>query len=57
MGDLPLYTVKGNGKGQPPLELPDASAVKKAVAANLNVVGYIDKSAVDASVKVVFFLD
>ena len=45
------------GKGQPPTEVPDSSAVKKAVAAQPNVVGYIDKSAVDASVKVVLFLD
>jgi hypothetical protein len=45
------------GKGQPPKEMPDAAAVKKAVAADPKTVGYIDKSAVDASVKVVLELD
>ena len=41
-----------SGKAQPPKELPDSAAVKKAVAANPTTVGYIEKSAVDASVKV-----
>jgi len=45
------------GKGQPPKELPDAAAVKKAVAADPKAVGYIDKSAVDGTVKVVLSLD
>jgi hypothetical protein len=45
------------GKGQPPKELPDAAAVKKAVAADPKAVGYIEKSAADASVKVVLELD
>jgi hypothetical protein len=44
------------GQGQPPKELPDAAAVKKAVAADPRMVGYIDKSDVDASVKVVLSL-
>jgi hypothetical protein len=44
------------GQGQPPRELPDAAAVKKAVAADSKLVGYIDKSDVDASVKVVLSL-
>jgi ABC-type phosphate transport system substrate-binding protein len=44
------------GQGQPPKELADASAVKKAVAADPKLVGYIDKSDVDASVKVVLSL-
>jgi hypothetical protein len=44
------------GQGQPPKELPDAAAVKKAVAADLKLVGYIDKSDVDATVKVVLSL-
>ena len=39
------------GKGQPPKELPDAAAVKKAVAADLKAIGYLEKSAVDGSVK------
>lgn len=45
------------GKGTPPKEVPDAAAVKKAVAADPKTVGYIDKSAVDGSVKAVLMLD
>jgi hypothetical protein len=41
-----------NGRGLPPKQLPDSAAVKQAVAANPDTVGYIEKSAVDASVKV-----
>ena len=41
------------GRGVPPKQLLDSAAVKKAVAANPRAVGYIEKSAVDASVKVV----
>src|SRR3984885_11495728 len=40
------------GRGVPPKQLPDSEAVKKAVAANPKAVGYIEKSAVDASIKV-----
>lgn len=40
-----------SGKAQPPKEM-DAAAVKKAVAADPKTIGYIDKSAVDASVSV-----
>jgi ABC-type phosphate transport system substrate-binding protein len=40
------------GRGSPPKQLPDSAAVKKAVAANPKAVGYIERSAVDASVKV-----
>jgi hypothetical protein len=46
-----------NGRGLPPKQLTDSAAVKKAVAANPNAVGYIEKSAADASVKVVLPLD
>ena len=46
-----------SGKGQAPKQLPDAAAVKKAVAADPKGVGYIDKSAVDATVKVVLTLE
>jgi hypothetical protein len=46
-----------SGKAQPPKELPDAAAFKKAVAADAKAVGYIEKSAVDASVKVLTSLD
>lgn len=41
------------GKGRPPKEVGDSASVKKLVADNPNIVGYIDRSAVDASVKVV----
>jgi hypothetical protein len=44
------------GQGQPPKELPDAAAVKRAVAGDAKMVGYIDKSDVDATVKVVLSL-
>ena len=46
-----------SGKAQAPRQLPDAAAVKKAVAADPHAVGYIEKSAVDSSVKVVVSLD
>ncbi len=42
-----------SGKGRPPKEVPDSQAVRQLVAGNPNMVGYIDKSAVDASVKVI----
>lgn len=45
------------GKGQPPKELPDAAAVKKAVAADPKAIGYIEKSAVDGSVKPLLTLE
>jgi ABC-type phosphate transport system substrate-binding protein len=41
------------GRGVPPKQLLDSTAVKKAVAANPKAVGYIEKSAVDSSVKVI----
>ncbi len=40
------------GKGAPPQEVGDAAAVKKLVASNPNLVGYIDAAQVDGSVKV-----
>lgn len=46
-----------SGKGQPPKAMPDASAVKKAVAADPKAVGYIDSAAIDATVKVLLTLD
>ncbi|HSC67468.1 MAG TPA: phosphate ABC transporter substrate-binding protein [Cellvibrio sp.] len=42
------------GKGTPPKDAGDDAAVKAVVAANANSIGYIDSSAVDASVKVVY---
>lgn len=41
------------GKGQPPQDVGDGAAVKKLVAANPNMVGYIEASLVDASVRVI----
>jgi hypothetical protein len=45
------------GKASAPKELPDAAAVKKAVAADPKAIGYIDKSEVDATVKVLLTLN
>ena len=45
------------GRGLPPKQMPSSAAVKKAVAADPNAVGYIERSAVDASVKVALALD
>lgn len=46
-----------SGKAQPPKELPNSAAIKKEVAANPKTVGYVEKSAVDGSVKVLLTLD
>jgi ABC-type phosphate transport system substrate-binding protein len=45
------------GKAQAPKEVADAAAVKKAVAADPKALGYIQKSEVDASVKVLLTLN
>lgn len=45
------------GQGKPPKELADAAAVKKAVAADPKSIGYILKSDVDSTVKVILSLD
>lgn len=45
------------GKGQAPKSLPDSAAVKKAVAADPKAIGYIEKSAMDSSVKTALTLD
>ncbi|WP_419813255.1 phosphate ABC transporter substrate-binding protein [Bacterioplanoides sp.] len=42
------------GKGTPPKESGDDAAVKNLVAQNPNLVGYVDSSVVDGSVKVVY---
>jgi len=42
------------GKATMPKEVGDSAAVKKAIAADSKAIGYIEKSAVDASVKVVY---
>lgn len=40
------------GKGQAPKDAGDSAAVKVLVAGNPNIIGYVDKSAVDSTVKV-----
>lgn len=45
------------GRGQPPRELPNSAAVRKAVAENPGAIGYIERSALDASVKAVLVVD
>ena len=40
------------GDGQPPRVLPGNTGVRKAVANDPNAIGYIDRSAVDDSIKV-----
>jgi ABC-type phosphate transport system substrate-binding protein len=41
------------GKGTLPKDYPSSAEVKKAIAVDSNAIGYIEKSAVDSSVKVV----
>jgi ABC-type phosphate transport system substrate-binding protein len=41
------------GRGQPPRELPNSAAVRKMVAENPAMIAYIDRSALDASVKAI----
>ncbi len=45
------------GRGQPPRELSSSAAVRKAVAENPGAIGYVDRSAVDASVRVVLVVN
>jgi ABC-type phosphate transport system substrate-binding protein len=44
------------GRGQPPRELPDSVAVRRMVAENPSMIGYIDRGALDASVRPVLVL-
>lgn len=46
-----------SGKGSPPKEVSSSAEVKKMVNANPDAVGYIEKSAVDSTVKVLFSVD
>lgn len=41
------------GKGKMPREMKGSAEVKKAVSENVNAIGYIEKSAVDDTVKVI----
>jgi len=42
------------GKGTPPKEAPNSADIKKEVAENPSLMGYIEKSAVDSTVKVLY---
>lgn len=42
------------GKGTPPKDVGNDAAVKALIAANPNMIGYVDANSVDASVKVVY---
>lgn len=44
------------GRGQPPREVAGSAAIRKMVADNPGLIGYIDKSALDASVKAVLLV-
>lgn len=44
------------GRGKPPRELPDSATVRKEVAANPALIGYIERVALDASVRPVLFV-
>jgi ABC-type phosphate transport system substrate-binding protein len=46
-----------SGKGQAPRQVSDSAAVKKAVAADPKAVGYVEKSAVDGTVKAALSLE
>lgn len=46
-----------SGKGSPPKEVANSAEVKRLVNANPDAVGYIEKSAVDATVKVLFSVE
>lgn len=41
------------GRGQPPRELPSSAAVRRMVADNPAMIAYIDRAALDASVKAI----
>lgn len=41
------------GNGYPPAQQGDSAGVKKAVADNPNAIGYIDRSLVDSSIRIV----
>ena len=44
------------GRGQPPKEAPGNEAVRKLIAGNAELIGYIDRDALDDSVKAVLVL-
>lgn len=46
-----------SGSAQAPRQLPNSAAIKQAVAEDPRTIGYIEKSAVDGSVKVLLELE
>lgn len=46
-----------SGQAQAPTQLPDSNAVKRAVAEDPRAIGYIEKSALDSSVKLLVDLN
>lgn len=46
-----------SGKATPPKEVANSAEVKKLLASNANAIGYIEKGAVDGSVKVVLSVE
>ena len=44
------------GRGQPPKEIAGSAAIRKLVADNPGLIGYIDRSALDPSVKMVMLV-
>ncbi len=44
------------GRGQPPREAADSASVRRMVAANPSMIGYIERAALDASVRPVLVL-
>ena len=54
-GQVKAYWAKQmfSGKGQPPREAGTSADVKRAVAADPAAIGYVEKSAVDSTVKVI----
>jgi ABC-type phosphate transport system substrate-binding protein len=44
------------GRGQPPGEAPDSAAMRRQVAGNPELIGYVERGALDASVRPVLVL-
>ncbi|MGZ8294088.1 MAG: phosphate ABC transporter substrate-binding protein [Telluria sp.] len=44
------------GRGKPPRELPNSAAIRKQVADNPALIGYVDKAALDPSVRAVLWV-
>jgi len=46
-----------SGKGVPPKEIANSAELKKLVASNPNIIGYIERGAVDGTVKVLLAVE